>query len=96
MIVKTKEQLPEELANIPASKFNMKQADDVILDEEFKTEAVGFWKDAFLRLRKSKVSVISFTVIMIIVLGAIFVPNLTGYTYTEQNVDQQYLPPKIP
>ena len=74
----------------------MKQADDVILDEEFKTEAVGFWKDAFLRLRKSKVSVISFTVIMIIVLGAIFVPNLTGYTYTEQNVDQQYLPPKIP
>lgn len=57
MIVKTKEQLPEELANIPASKFNMKQADDVILDEEFKTEAVGFWKDAFLRLRKSKVSV---------------------------------------
>ena len=96
MIVKTKEQLPEELANIPASKFNMKQADNVILDEEFKTEAVGFWKDAFLRLRKSKVSVISFTVIMIIVLGAIFVPNLTGYTYTEQNVDQQYLPPKIP
>ena len=96
MIVKTKEQLPEELANIPASKFNMKQADDVILDEEFKTEAVGFWKDAFLRLRKSKVSVISFTVIMIIVLGAIFVPNLTGYTYTEQNVDQQYLPPKLP
>ena len=96
MIVKTKEQLTEELAKIPASKFNMKQADDVILDEEFKTEAVGFWKDAFLRLRKSKVSVISFTVIMIIVLGAIFVPNLTGYTYTEQNVDQQYLPPKIP
>lgn len=96
MIVKTKEQLPEELANIPASKFRMKQADDVILDEEFKTEAVGFWKDAFLRLRKSKVSVISFTVIMIIVLGAIFVPSLTGYTYTEQNVDQQYLPPKIP
>lgn len=96
MIVKMKEQLPEELANIPAAKFKMKQADEVILDEKFKTEAVGFWKDAFIRLRKSKVSVISFTIIMIIVLGAIFVPNLTGYTYTEQNVHQQYLPPKIP
>ena len=96
MIVKLKEGLPEELANIPDTSFRMKQADDVILDEKFKTEAVGFWKDAFIRLRKSKVSVISFTIIMIIVLGAIFVPNLTGYTYTEQNVHQQYLPPKIP
>lgn len=39
---------------------------------------------------------ISGAIILLIVLMAIIVPNITGYSYTEQNVAQQNLPPKIP
>ena len=95
MIIKQNQPLPEELANIPASKFQQMHKEE-ILDEEFQTKPIGFWKDALIRLTKSKVSVISFSIIMLIVLAALFVPSLTGYTYTEQNVDYQYLPPKMP
>ncbi len=95
MIIKKNQPLPEELANIPASKFQQMHKEE-ILDEEFQTKPIGFWKDALIRLTKSKVSVISFSIIMLIVLAALFVPSLTGYTYTEQNVDYQYLPPKMP
>lgn len=94
MIIRRNEKLPEEIANLPASKFQRARVSE-ILDEEFQTKPVGYWKDALIRLAKSKVSVVSFAIIVLIILGAIMIPNVTGYTYTEQNVDQQYLPPKI-
>lgn len=87
--------LPEELLNLPDSDFEMVQAGE-IKDEKFKTKPVGFFKDALFRLRKSKISVVSFWIIMAIVILSLLVPGITGYTYTEQSVRQKNLPPKIP
>ena len=87
--------LPEELLNLPDSDFEMVQAGG-IKDEKFKTKPVGFFKDALFRLRKSKISVVSFWIIMAIVILSLLVPSITGYTYTEQSVRQKNLPPKIP
>ncbi len=87
--------IPEEILNLPDSDFELVQR-GAIKDEKFKTKPIGFYKDAFIRLSKSKVSAISFLVIAFIILLALIVPNITGYTYTEQNVAQKNLPPKIP
>lgn len=87
--------LPEELLNLPDSDFEMVQAGES-KDEKFKTKPVGFFKDALFRLRKSKISVVSFWIIMAIVILSLLVPSITGYTYTEQSVRQKNLPPKIP
>ena len=87
--------LPEELLNLPDSDFEMVQAGE-IKDEKCKTKPVGFFKDALFRLRKSKISVVSFWIIMAIVILSLLVPSITGYTYTEQSVRQKNLPPKIP
>lgn len=90
-----KNNLPEEIKNLPASAFESLHQED-IKDEKFKTKPVGFFKDAMIRLSKSRLSIISGAIILLIVLLAIIVPNITGYSYTEQNVEQQNLPPKIP
>lgn len=95
-VIDLKNKLPVELENIPAESFAMVQEDDQIMDEKFQTKPVGFFKDAMIRLAKSKVAIISFTMIVLIILAAIFVPMVTGYTYTQQNVDGKNLPPKIP
>ena len=87
--------LPEELLNLPDSDFEMVQAGE-IKDEKFKTKPVGFFKDALFRLGKSKISGVSFWIIMAIVILSLLVPSITGYTYTEQSVRQKNLPPKIP
>lgn len=87
--------LPEDLKNLPASAFESLHQED-IKDEKFKTKPIGFFKDAMIRLSKSKISMLSGAIILLIVLLAIIVPNITGYSYTEQNVEQQNLPPKIP
>ena len=95
MMFVDKNNLPQELLNIPDSEFQAIQKEE-IKDEKFQTKPVGFFKDAMIRLRHSKVAMISATIILVIIVLAIFVPHITGYTYTAQNISQKNLPPKIP
>ncbi len=95
MIIDKQKGIPKEILDLPDSLFELVPAED-IKDEKFKTKPIGFFKDALIRLRKSKVSVLSFWLIISVVLLALIVPSLTGYVYTAQNVAQKNLPPKIP
>ena len=94
MIVE-RDRLPEELQSIPAGEFRRSER-DWQTDERFTTEPIGFYKDALRRLFSNKVSVVSLAAIVIIIVLALIVPNVTGYGYTEQNVKQKNLPSKVP
>ena len=87
--------IPEEILNIPAEQFELVKRED-IKDEKFKTEPIGFFKDAMRRMGKSKPTMISLYIIVAIIIAALFVPFFTGYRYDEQNVSFKNLPPKIP
>lgn len=87
--------IPEEILNIPAEEFELVQR-ETIKDEKFKTEPIGFFKDAMRRMRKSKPTMISLWIIIVIIIAALFVPMVTGYRFDEQNVSFKNLPPKIP
>jgi len=54
---------------------------------------VGFWRDAFRRLRKSRMAVAGAVVILVIGFGALFAPWLTAYENDEQNLENQLQPP---
>ena len=95
MIVDLKNKLPEELENLSAADFVMVQEGEQIMDEKFQTKPIGFFKDAMIRLSKSSVAVISFTLIVLTILSALFVPMVSGYGYNEQNVNCKNMPPKI-
>ena len=95
MIVDLKNKLPEELENLSAADFVMVQEGEQIMDEKFQTKPIGFFKDAMIRLSKSSVAVVSFTLIVLIIVSALFVPLFTGYGYNQQNVDGKNMPPKI-
>ena len=95
MIIEDINHLPPELENIPEAKLQL-AGHDYFKDEAFTTEPIGFYRDAFRRLRKNKVSMASLIAIVVIILLAIIVPEVTGYTYLQQNIDHKYLPPKIP
>lgn len=95
MIYEKNRPLPEELNNLSDELF-APAGSEAASDEAFKTEPVGFYRDALNRLRKSKVSVASFWIIVVIILLALIVPEITGYSYTQQSVKGKNLPPKIP
>ncbi|MDR2505443.1 MAG: ABC transporter permease [Oscillospiraceae bacterium] len=89
-----KDKLPIEIRNLPDEDFAL-VASDNIKDEKLHTKPIGFYKDALVRLSKNRVTMFSFGVIVLVILLALIVPSLTGYTYTEQNVSRKNLPPKI-
>lgn len=95
MIIEDRNHLPQQLADLPDEQFAL-EGQEEIHDEKFQTKPVGFYKDALIRLSKSKMSMISFWIICVIVVMAFVVPEITGYTYTQQNIKAKNLPPKIP
>lgn len=49
--------------------------------DEVIRPSVGYWQDAWRRIKDNKVALVSLIVIILVVLAAIFLPMFTGYTY---------------
>ena len=54
------------------------------------------WKDALIRFRKNKGAVFSVICILVIILFAVFGPMMSGYTYDQQDINNQNMAPRIP
>jgi len=55
--------------------------------------SVGYWKDAWRRLKANKVAMGSLVVILLVVLAAIIGPMLSPYEYDQINKGSENLPP---
>lgn len=77
-------------------RFQFAQIQTDLKDEKLEGEAVGFFKDAMLRFKRNRSSVISFIVIAIIVAMAFIGPALSPYKWDEQDTSRALLPARIP
>ena len=69
--------------NVPAEKFRFVHDGERIHDKKFDDKPVGYFKDAWIRFRKSRASVIAAIIIIIIVAYAFITPLLyTDYDQT--------------
>lgn len=48
--------------------------------------SIGYWKDAWMRLKKDKISLISLGLVILIVIGAITVPMFSKYNYSTNDL----------
>lgn len=90
-----KDKIPDDILNLPDSSFEP-VAESLIGDETFQTKPIGFFKDAFIRFTKNKVSVLSFWLIVIVIALSIFAPFFNRYSYIEQYINLRDMPPRIP
>lgn len=72
------------------------QTDDKIYDQIFEGKPIGFFRDAWMRFKQNKASVVAAIIILFIVLMAIFAPMFAPYGYREQHTSFGILPPRIP
>ena len=73
----------KNLPLIPKEKFAFAHTGDRISDKKFDDKPIGYFKDAWLRFRKNKASILAAIIIICIVLFAIFTPMLnTRYDST--------------
>ncbi|UCZ55415.1 ABC transporter permease [Bacillus shivajii] len=56
-------------------------------------EAVSPWKEAYWQLRKNKLAIIGFIIILSFIIVAITAPFLTSYTYSSMNAADRLQPP---
>ena len=75
--------------NIPAEKFEFVNTSDRIHDAKFSDKPIGYFKDAWLRFRKNKASIVASIIIIFIVLFAIIVPFF-NQTETGTKLDPYY------
>ncbi len=71
---------------------NLPPHDDNVMDEE-ETEAVSPWRDGWKQLRKNRLAIIGFAIILFFILVAIFAPLFTSYSYDQQNLADRLHPP---
>lgn len=57
-----------------------------IINVQKQTETLGYWQDAWLRLKKNKMATLGLAVIIALILIAVFVPIFSSHTYDEQNL----------
>lgn len=60
--------------NIPKEKFSFVHENERIHDKKFEDKPVGYFKDAWIRFRKSKASVVAAIIIILIILFSLFTP----------------------
>ncbi len=64
-------------------------------DNEQIRPSLTYWKDAWRRLKKNKMSMVGLVFVVLIFLFAYIGPLFTPYTYSQQQSDYINLPPKL-
>ena len=79
----------KNINNIPAEKFEFANTGKRISDKKFDDKPIGYFKDAWIRFRKNKASVVATGIIIFIVLYAILTP-LFNTNYDSTFMDAYY------
>ncbi len=81
---------------IPKEKFEFLRDDEIIFDEQLKTKSMGYFRDALSRFGKSKVNLIASTILLLVILAAIFIPMISSADVNRTDERLVRLNPKIP
>lgn len=81
---------------ISDEEFEFLQLDARLHDQKFEGKPIGFFKDAWLRFKQNKASIVAAVIILFIILMAIFAPMFSKYGFREQHTSFGTLPPRIP
>jgi len=81
---------------IHPGKFQFVQADRRIYDKKFETKPIGYFKDAWMRFKKNKSSVVASVIILIIVVFALLAPLFSPMRVSDVDGFYSSVRPKLP
>ncbi|OOO00252.1 MAG: hypothetical protein ATN35_08420 [Epulopiscium sp. Nele67-Bin004] len=84
------------MKNIPKDQFEFIQKDEKIYDQKIQGKPIGYLEDVWIRFRKNKTNMIASSILLVLVLCALFMPSLVGKEYVRLNEKIAFLPPRIP
>lgn len=81
--------MERNIYDIPKEKFELANVGERLTDTKFDDKPIGYFKDAFLRFRKNKASIVAAIIIIAIILYAFLVP-LFNFRYDATFLDAYY------
>jgi len=85
--------------SINKEMFELVQSEDRIQDQAFQTKPIGYYKDAWIRFKKNKASLVALIILVFLIIMTIIGPHLSSYDLHEQSASTAIrlaeLPPKI-
>ncbi|MDR1703970.1 MAG: ABC transporter permease [Clostridiales bacterium] len=81
--------------DIAAEAFAYIQLEGKIRDQAFQGKPIGFFKDAWLRFKANKASLIALIIIIFVIICAIVGPMIRPYTFRDQHTSFGVLPPRV-
>lgn len=63
--------------------------------EKVERPSLTYWQDAWRRIKKNRIAMLSLIIILIIALGAIIIPMFWEYSYSDQRLDLQNIPTRL-
>jgi oligopeptide transport system permease protein len=86
----------QEYKDIDVSKLVLVQQDEVLYDQKIETEPIGYFKDAWIRFRKNRMSLVAFVILVMLFLLSFFAPYFNSYTFDDSDARLANLTPRIP
>ncbi len=86
--------MENQIRSIPEEKFR-KPVMASGTNEEITRPSLGFWQDAWMRVRKNKAAIVCMVILSLIVIMAFVGPLISGKEADAQNVQHANLPAKI-
>ena len=85
----------KDFEHIPLEKFEFVNQGERISDQKFEDKPIGYFKDAWIRFRKNKGSIVASIIIIVIVLYALLAPVFTtNFNQTFLDVFYAKKPPR--
>ncbi len=81
--------------HIAAERFRFVQQNEKLHDKELKTKPIGYFKDAWMRFKKNKASVVAAVILLLIVLYAIIVPWVSIFKIGDADAKYAKVLPKL-
>lgn len=80
---------------IPSENFIL-QGRESVVEEKFERKSRTFWQDAWVQLKRNRPAVIGLIGLILLTIIALVGPHMNDHKFSDQNVAQQHLPPKVP
>jgi len=89
------EEVKVEDVKLDASKFVLVQSDEIIYDEAMDSKPIGYFKDAWIRFKRNRVSLVAFIILVSLILMAIIGPWFNPWTIDDRDIRLKEIPPRM-
>lgn len=75
--------------------FTLVQNEEVLYDDKMQNEPIGYFKDAWIRFKRNRISLVAFIIVVTLILLAIIGPYFNKWGIDDREIRLKEIPPRV-